>query len=235
MGAALLERTLALGWSRHQRVTGTENSLAEFDLEGVLDESADVPQAVARAQELELLSHAIQSLPTRCRQIITLRKIYGLSQREVAAELGISREIARKVVNHEDGKVDRITVDTKCRIIQHFPEGNEVIPVEAVDLELIESMGRRLTQHPLVARSRRDGRRRLGAGGSIPGQRRPRGRQQPPPEGRGRSGLVRHDERNALQLVRADVGVRAGLAAGAAAPAAAEGYGRCTLAGADRR
>lgn len=27
-------------------------------------------------------------------------------------------------------KVDRITVDTKCRIIQHFPEGNEVIPVE---------------------------------------------------------------------------------------------------------
>lgn len=83
-------RNLALGWSRHQRVTGTENSLAEFDLEGVLDESADVPQAVARAQELELLSHAIQSLPTRCRQIITLRKIYGLSQREVAAELGIS-------------------------------------------------------------------------------------------------------------------------------------------------
>jgi len=27
-------------------------------------------------------------------------------------------------------KVDRITVDTKCRIIQHFPEGNEPIPVE---------------------------------------------------------------------------------------------------------
>jgi RNA polymerase sigma factor (sigma-70 family) len=27
---------------------------------------------------------------TRCRQILTLRKIYGLSQKEVAAELGIS-------------------------------------------------------------------------------------------------------------------------------------------------
>ncbi|HYF65355.1 MAG TPA: SPFH domain-containing protein [Herpetosiphonaceae bacterium] len=27
-------------------------------------------------------------------------------------------------------KVDRITVDTKCRIIQHFPEGDEAIPVE---------------------------------------------------------------------------------------------------------
>ncbi len=33
---------------------------------------------------------AIQSLPERCRQIITLRKIYGLSQNEVAARLGIS-------------------------------------------------------------------------------------------------------------------------------------------------
>jgi RNA polymerase sigma-70 factor (ECF subfamily) len=29
-------------------------------------------------------------LPTRCRQIITLRKIYGLSQKEVAAQLGIA-------------------------------------------------------------------------------------------------------------------------------------------------
>jgi RNA polymerase sigma factor (sigma-70 family) len=55
-----------------------------------LDESADVPQAVARAQELELLTHAIQSLPTRCRQVLTLRKIYGLSQKEVAAQLGIT-------------------------------------------------------------------------------------------------------------------------------------------------
>jgi RNA polymerase sigma-70 factor (ECF subfamily) len=51
---------------------------------------ADVPNAVARAQELELLTQAIQSLPTRCRQVLTLRKIYGLSQREVAAQLGIS-------------------------------------------------------------------------------------------------------------------------------------------------
>jgi len=45
---------------------------------------------VARSQELEMLTQAIQSLPTRCRQILTLRKIYGLSQKEVAAELGIS-------------------------------------------------------------------------------------------------------------------------------------------------
>jgi RNA polymerase sigma-70 factor (ECF subfamily) len=49
-----------------------------------------VAHEVARAQELELLTQAIQSLPTRCRQIITLRRIYGLPQKEVAAQLGIS-------------------------------------------------------------------------------------------------------------------------------------------------
>lgn len=82
-------RNLALGRLRHQRVTG-EGVLAEIDPLGVLDEDADVPEAVARAQELEMLTQAIQSLPTRCRQILTLRKIYGLSQKQVAAQLGIS-------------------------------------------------------------------------------------------------------------------------------------------------
>jgi RNA polymerase sigma-70 factor (ECF subfamily) len=45
---------------------------------------------VARAEEIELLTHAIQSLPDRCRQVLTLRKIYGMSQREIATRLGIA-------------------------------------------------------------------------------------------------------------------------------------------------
>lgn len=82
-------RNLALGRLRHRRVT-EYFALAEAAAPGVSDEASDVPRAVARAQELELLTQAIQSLPTRCRQIITLRRIYGLSQKEVAAQLGIS-------------------------------------------------------------------------------------------------------------------------------------------------
>jgi RNA polymerase sigma factor (sigma-70 family) len=82
-------RNLALMNLRHRRVERTD-SLAEIDSTGILDEQADVAEAASRAQELEMLTQAIQSLPTRCRQIITLRKIYGLSQKEVAAELGIA-------------------------------------------------------------------------------------------------------------------------------------------------
>lgn len=74
---------------RHQLVA-REDSLTETELWGILDESVNVAQAVARAEELETLTKAIQSLPTRCRQILTLRKIYGMSQKAVAAELGIA-------------------------------------------------------------------------------------------------------------------------------------------------
>ncbi|MDB6127997.1 MAG: polymerase subunit sigma-24 [Verrucomicrobia bacterium] len=82
-------RNLALMQLRHRQVA-REDALSEAELWGILDESVDVPHAVARAQELEILTKAIQSLPTRCRQILTLRKIYGMSQKAVAAELGIA-------------------------------------------------------------------------------------------------------------------------------------------------
>ena len=82
-------RNLALMNLRHRKARRTD-SLAEIDSGGILDEHGDVAEAAARAQELEMLTSAIQSLPSRCRQILTLRKIYGLSQKAVAAELGIS-------------------------------------------------------------------------------------------------------------------------------------------------
>jgi RNA polymerase sigma factor (sigma-70 family) len=82
-------RNLVLDHLRHRNVERL-NPLAEVDNLPVIDGNADVPEAVARQQELDLLIHAIQSLPKRCRQVITLRKIYGLSQKEVAAKLGIA-------------------------------------------------------------------------------------------------------------------------------------------------
>jgi RNA polymerase sigma-70 factor (ECF subfamily) len=82
-------RNLILDRLRHQQVERMD-PLAEIDALPVMDGGADIPETVARTQELELLTQAIQSLPTRCRQILTLRKIYGMSQKEVAAELGIA-------------------------------------------------------------------------------------------------------------------------------------------------
>jgi RNA polymerase sigma-70 factor (ECF subfamily) len=56
----------------------------------VLTEATAVPDAVSRNQELEMLRAAMEALPTRCRQVFTLRKLYELSHREIADQLGIS-------------------------------------------------------------------------------------------------------------------------------------------------
>ncbi|SDR90849.1 RNA polymerase sigma factor [Opitutus sp. GAS368] len=82
-------RNLALNQLRHLRYS-QPNGLTETDLSTVLDGGAGIPETIVHAEELQFLIAAIQSLPERCRQIITLRKIYGLSQKEVAARLHIS-------------------------------------------------------------------------------------------------------------------------------------------------
>jgi RNA polymerase sigma factor (sigma-70 family) len=84
-----IARNLALDHLRRHHVTRT-GPLVENDALNVLDEHGDVAEIVARNQELALLTEAIQSLPDRCRQIFTLRKIYGLAQREIAQRLSIS-------------------------------------------------------------------------------------------------------------------------------------------------
>jgi RNA polymerase sigma-70 factor (ECF subfamily) len=82
-------RNLVLSHLRHREVERID-PLAEIEALSVMDMDAGAPETVARNEELELLTQAIQSLPKRCRQVFTLRKIYQLSQKEIASELGIS-------------------------------------------------------------------------------------------------------------------------------------------------
>lgn len=82
-------RNYALDYFRRQQVVSIE-AIAEIEALGVMEEGTGVPETVAKTQELELLTQAIQTLPDRCRQVLTLRKIYGLSQREIARQLGIA-------------------------------------------------------------------------------------------------------------------------------------------------
>jgi len=56
----------------------------------------DIPEAVSQTEEFDLLSEAVQSLPDRCRQVFTLRMAFGLSQRETAAQLGISENTVER-------------------------------------------------------------------------------------------------------------------------------------------
>ena len=72
-------RNLAIGRVR-QEIRHAKFSLADLDKLGVLDDGEDVRAAIARPEELEFLTQVIQSLPDRCRQIITLRGGAGKGQ-----------------------------------------------------------------------------------------------------------------------------------------------------------
>lgn len=64
--------------------------LEDIEAMGILSNDNQVAQQVIKSEDLDTLKDAIDSLPKRCRQVITLRKIHGLSQKEVALELGIT-------------------------------------------------------------------------------------------------------------------------------------------------
>ncbi|MBI2513953.1 MAG: sigma-70 family RNA polymerase sigma factor [Opitutae bacterium] len=82
-------RNLALNRLRHQGYERPAGS-ADIDPLSVVDDALGVPEVLAHREDFQLLIEAVQSLPDRCRQVVTLRKIYGLSQKEVAERLGIS-------------------------------------------------------------------------------------------------------------------------------------------------
>jgi RNA polymerase sigma factor (sigma-70 family) len=76
-----------------QAIPVTENASLN-----VLEEEPGVADLVARRQELDLLADAVRSLPKRCREVFLLRKIHGLSQREIAARLAISENTVESLV-----------------------------------------------------------------------------------------------------------------------------------------
>ena len=88
---------VALDRLRKQRVVSL-NTMAEFDTANVLDQRLTPYEEVSARQELALLAAAIASLPDRCREVMTLRKVYGVSQKEIAARIGISESTVEKHV-----------------------------------------------------------------------------------------------------------------------------------------
>jgi RNA polymerase sigma factor (sigma-70 family) len=82
-------RNVALDRLRRQRIVSLE-TLTELDGLSVIDESPAAWEEINSHQELALLRRALESLPERCRRVLTLRKVYGLSQKDIAAKLAIT-------------------------------------------------------------------------------------------------------------------------------------------------
>lgn len=82
-------RNAAFDLFRRRRIVAIDG-MAEIEQLPVFEDRPGVAESVCHDQELQLLAEAIQSLPERCRRVVTLRKLHGLSHREIAQQLGIA-------------------------------------------------------------------------------------------------------------------------------------------------
>jgi RNA polymerase sigma-70 factor (ECF subfamily) len=74
--------------------------VADVDDLNVLVETIEPERCLLARDELTRLQTAVDALPPRCREVIVLRKFKGLSQREVAAHMGITEDtVERQVMN----------------------------------------------------------------------------------------------------------------------------------------
>lgn len=85
-------RNLLIDAIRHARVVRIDTVGQIADYPGQNDDVTPERIAVVR-NELSWVMQSIETLPDRCRSIFTLRKVEGLSQREIATRMGVSESI----------------------------------------------------------------------------------------------------------------------------------------------
>ena len=100
-------RNIALDSVRRMRGSPI-STVPDLTALAVMEEDADVCTAVSRSEEIALLADALETLPARCREIILLRKFDHLSQKEVAARLGISELTVQEQVYRGVRRLEKV-------------------------------------------------------------------------------------------------------------------------------
>lgn len=106
-------RHLTIDWLRREKISPTV-AVAEVDAIEVEDGSRCVAESAAVNEELVILAQAIHALPNRCREVVTLRLLQGVSQKEIAVRLGLSELTVQTHVVHGLRKLERYF--QRCRV-----------------------------------------------------------------------------------------------------------------------
>jgi len=82
-------RNLMIDRVRSERVIPIE-TMADLEGLGVAEASPSPDRVVVARDSLRRVQSALEKLPPRCREVVLLRRVEGLSRREIAARMGIS-------------------------------------------------------------------------------------------------------------------------------------------------
>lgn len=82
-------RNLAIDTLRREAVSPVDK-IADLESLKIAASQPSPDEAACTSDELDLLLDAIEALPPRCREVVVLRKIHGLSPPEIARRMGIS-------------------------------------------------------------------------------------------------------------------------------------------------
>jgi RNA polymerase sigma factor (sigma-70 family) len=99
-------RNLAIDGLRRRNVVPLLVSVGDFDRARVYSLAPSVEEHTSAQQELERLACAVGELPRRCREVFTLRKVYGFSQKEIASRLGIKEGTVERHISVAMAKLD---------------------------------------------------------------------------------------------------------------------------------
>jgi RNA polymerase sigma factor (sigma-70 family) len=87
----MVARHLAIDLVRRDRVSPIK-PVTDFGALSVTENRPNAADAACASHDTMILAEAIAALPARCREVVILRKLKGVSQKEIAARLGISEQ-----------------------------------------------------------------------------------------------------------------------------------------------
>jgi RNA polymerase sigma-70 factor (ECF subfamily) len=93
--ALQIAKSLVVDHIRHMRVVSITFS-GNMETLSVPSPESTAEERLLKQEEFNAVAGVVEKLPARCREVLLLRRIEGLSQREVAKRLGISEKAVEK-------------------------------------------------------------------------------------------------------------------------------------------
>jgi RNA polymerase sigma-70 factor (ECF subfamily) len=88
-------RNIVLEQVRRSKIIRIDN-VTDLGSLNIVDDTPTLDRIVAGARELQRIAQLIERLPPKCRQVFILRRIHGVSQREIAQMLGMTQTAVEK-------------------------------------------------------------------------------------------------------------------------------------------